>query len=316
MTGLGLTVAVSGLEPGRGAPGGDRLGLQRLAGGDHAAQGGEGAQGGALGDHPVLGRRLAEHVDAERLDEVEPLDRIEAPVVDHRRGAGQPGRQEDVTCRLRPPGRRSAPGQLALARAKPVLGLPLLPEQIAVPMHHPPRLARSTRGKDDQRRVLGIHRFDRRWCLLRQILIERRADLIHGHRRHPIRQFSQQRVLTHAEPRISGSHPQRQVLPPQHRAAGQRHRPHPPAGQQGENPLNPVPNESHHHISPLHPPSSKRPREPRRLSNQFPEVPVPPIPFRINGHDPKPRSRRRLHELNEIHRRQSALPSRLLDRGS
>ncbi len=178
MAGLGLAVAVGRLEARRLAEGGDRIGLQRLAGGDHAAQGGERAQRGALGQHPVLGRRLAEHVDAERLRHVEPLGGVEAPGVDRRRGAGQPGGEEDVAGRLRPARRGRAPDQLAGARGEPVLGLGALPVQVAVGVDDAARLAGRARGEDDQRRVLGAHLLDRRRRLLGAVLVEHRGYIL------------------------------------------------------------------------------------------------------------------------------------------
>ena len=302
MAGLCLPVAVGGLESQRLAEGGDRLRLERLAGGDHAAQGGEGAQGGALGQHPVLGRRLAEHVDAERLGEVEPLGWVEATVVDDRGGTGQPGGEKDVARRLRPARRRRAPNQLAVARAEPVLGLGALSLQVAIGVHDPPRLTGGARGEDDQRRVLGIHRFDRRRCLLRQVLVERPSDLRHRHRRHAVRQLGEQRLLANAELRVGCSDPQLKIVPAQLRVAGQRHRPHPPASKQREHPLDPVAHQRHHHVATFHAARSKRPREPGGLGNQFPEVPVPPIPLSINSNDPQPRGRGLLHDVfDEVH---------------
>ena len=194
LAGLGLAVAVGGLEAGRGAEGGDRLRVQRLAGRDHPPQGGQRAQGGAPGQHPVLGRRLAEDVDAERLGEVEPLGGVEAAVVDDRGGAGQPGGEEDVAGRLRPSRRRRAPDQLALARAEPVLGLDPLAEQVAVGVDDAARLAGGAGGEDDQGRVLGVHRLDRGRRLLRAVLVEDRGDLGQGHRRHAVGQLGQQRA--------------------------------------------------------------------------------------------------------------------------
>ena len=122
---------------------------------------GRGRSGGALGQHPVLGRRLAEDVDAERLGQVEPLGRVEAALVDRRRGAGQPGREEDVAGRLRPARGGRAPDQLAGARAEPVLGLGALAGQVAVGVDDAARLAGGAGGEDDQRRVLGVHLLDR-----------------------------------------------------------------------------------------------------------------------------------------------------------
>ncbi len=189
-----------------------------------------------------------------------------------------------------------------------MLGLGALAEQVAVGMNHPARLTSGAGSEDDQRRVLGIHRLDRGGCLLGKVLVENGRHVGHRHRRHPVRQLSEQAFLAHAELRIGSSDPQLEIPLAQLRVAGQRHRSHPPASKQRESPLDPVPHQRHHHVAALDAPSSKSSREPGGLGNQFPEVPVPPIPLSINSNDPQPRSGRRLHHiLDEIHARQSAL---------
>ena len=188
-----------------------------------------------------------------------------------------------------------------------MLGLGPLAEQVAVGVDDAARLAGGAGGEDDQRRVLGVHLLDRGRGLLRQVLVEDAGDVGHRHRRHPVGQLGQQRLLADAELRVRGGDPVLEVVPPQHRAARQRHRPHPPAGEQGQHPLDPVPDQRHHHVPALHPPSSKRPRESRRQSDQFAEVVIPPIPVGIYRDDPQPRSRRPLHQiLDQIHGRESA----------
>jgi hypothetical protein len=54
------------------------LGIQRLSGRDRALQGRQRPEIDALGDHPVLGRRHAQHVDLLALDDLQPLVRVEA----------------------------------------------------------------------------------------------------------------------------------------------------------------------------------------------------------------------------------------------
>ena len=116
---------------------------------------GKRAKLGALGEHPVLGRRLAEDVDPLALDQLQALGGIEAGVVDHRRGPAEPRSDEDVARRLRPAGRRRAPDELALPGPEPVLGLGPLAGQVALGVQRPARLAGRPRGEDDQGAVVG-----------------------------------------------------------------------------------------------------------------------------------------------------------------
>ena len=67
------------------AEGAQHLGVERLAGGDQPAQVFERCEVDALGDHPVLGRRHAEDVDALGGEDFEALEGIEARVVQQRR---------------------------------------------------------------------------------------------------------------------------------------------------------------------------------------------------------------------------------------
>ena len=142
-----------------------------------------------------------------RSSEVEPLRRVEAAVVDDRGGAGQPGGEEDVAGRLRPAGRGRAPGELAGPRAEPVGRLDRLAEQVAVGVDDAARVAGRAGGEDDQRRVLGVHLLDRGRRLLRPVLVEHVADLVHRHRRHPGRQPLEQPLLADAEGGLGGLHP-------------------------------------------------------------------------------------------------------------
>ena len=65
------------------------------------------------------------------------------------------GRDEHVARRLRPARGGGAPGEVALARAEPVLGLHALAGQVALPVADRLGLARGPRGEGDQRRVVG-----------------------------------------------------------------------------------------------------------------------------------------------------------------
>ena len=143
------------LDPDRVAPQADDLGVERLAGGDGVSQRGKLAQLGALRHRAVLGGRHAEHVHPLALGHLEPLLRIEAGVVQERRGAHEPRGDEHVARRLRPPGGGGAPREVAIARAEPVLRLHALAGQVALPVADRLRLAGGAGGEGDQRRILG-----------------------------------------------------------------------------------------------------------------------------------------------------------------
>ena len=181
MAGLGLSVAVVDRVTGRLGPGADRGGVERLARGHHPPHRGQRPQSRALGEHPVLGRRLAEDRDPLALDQLEPVVGIEARVDEHRRRAAEPRRDEDVARRLRPPGSGRAPDQLARPGAEPLLGLESLGAEVALRVHRRPRLAGGPRGEHDQRRVARIEVGDRGRRLLRAVLVERLGQLGEGH---------------------------------------------------------------------------------------------------------------------------------------
>jgi len=64
LSGLGLAIAVADRKARRLLPRAQHLGVERLAGGDEAAQIRARAQRCPLGDHAVLRRRHAQHADA------------------------------------------------------------------------------------------------------------------------------------------------------------------------------------------------------------------------------------------------------------
>ena len=184
------------------------------------------------------------------------------------------------------PGRRRAPGQLALARAEPVLGLRPLAEQVAVGVDDAARLAGGAGGEDDQRRVLGVHRLDRA-----------PASPAAG----PRRERRRPRPSSSPAPRPAA---RRAARPRRRRASGS---PRPPAARgrlrrscvlQGSATA-PIRQQassvSTHSIrlptsvittSPRPtPPSREGAREPRRASDQFAEVPVPPTSLGIDSND-------------------------------
>src|SRR5215218_3967906 len=123
LAGLRLAVAVADPQPGRVVPRRQHAGVERLARGHEHPQSGRRPRRGALGDHPVLRRRHAEHVHALARQHLQPLVRIEARVVQQRGRALQPWGDERVARRLRPARGRGAPHEVALARREPVPGL-------------------------------------------------------------------------------------------------------------------------------------------------------------------------------------------------
>ena len=274
--GLGLAVAVVDLEPGGLAERRDHLGVERLAGRDHPPQRGQRAQLGPLGQHPVLGRRLAEDVDARALDQLEPLGGIEAAVVDARAAAPhQPGGDEDVAGRLRPAGRRRAPGELA-RRAAPnqcSAWTPLTGE-VALGVHGAPRLAGRARGEDDQRRVLGaeVGRLGR--ASPGAVLVEdrRRPRPASSPARPPGSSPSRPSSPTH-ERGVGRRDPELEVGAAQLRVAGQRDRAHPPAGEHRQHPLDAVADQGHHDVAAPHAAGREGAREPGAARDQLAEVP-------------------------------------------
>ena len=305
MARLRLSVAVADLEPGRLAPRLDDLRVERLARGDHPPQRGQLPQCRALGQRPVLGRRLAEHVDALALDELQPLVGLEAAVDDHRRRAAQPRRDEDVARRLRPARGGRAPDQLTGTGAEPVLGLRALSGQVALGVQGRAGLARRPGREDDQRRVAGGEVGDRGRRLLRAILVQGSADLGQGHVRDPVRQLAEQVLVADAECRACGRGAQREVLAAQLGVAGQRHRAHPPAGEHRQHPLQAVADQGHDDVAAVDAAGGERPREPGGHRDQLAEVPDAP-PAVARDRDQRRRRRRKALEdvLGEVHWRQ------------
>ena len=170
LAGLGLPVAVADPDVGGLVPGAQHLGVERLAGGDRAAQVDQAGDRRPLGDHAVLGGGHAEQVDALAVEQLEPLVRVEARVVQQRRRAAQPRRHEHVAGRLRPARRRRAPDQVAGAGVEPVPRLQHLPGQVALAVEDRLRLARGAGRERDQARVVGLELGVRR----RGAVVERR----------------------------------------------------------------------------------------------------------------------------------------------
>src|SRR5437764_7498987 len=123
LAGLGLAVAVADVETRGLMERAQDLWVERLSGCDEAAQCRQRLYLGSLGDDPILGRGHAKHVDRFRGQDLESLVWVKARVVQKRRGPTDPGRDEYVASRLRPPAGRRTPDQLARPGIEPVLSL-------------------------------------------------------------------------------------------------------------------------------------------------------------------------------------------------
>ena len=174
VAGLGLAVAVVDRHPDRLPPRHDHLRVERLPGGDGVAQRGQLPQLAALADRAVLGGRHAEHVHALALEQVEPLRRVEAGVVQQRRGTAQPGGDEGVASRQRPAACGGAPAQVTGAGVVPMLGLDELAGQVAGSVADRLGLAGRPRREHDQRRVVGLELGRRSGLGLEQAVVGRR----------------------------------------------------------------------------------------------------------------------------------------------
>ena len=80
--------------------------------------------------------------------------RVKARVVDQRRGAAQPRRDEYIASRLRPAAGCGAPDEVALLCPEPVLGLEALAGDVALAVEDTLGLAGRPAGERDQARVL------------------------------------------------------------------------------------------------------------------------------------------------------------------
>ena len=88
-----------------------------------------------------------------RVEHLQALGGIEARVVQQRRRAADPRRDEDVARRLAPAARRRAPDEVAGARREPVLGLQRLAGEVALAVDDRLRLARGPARERDQARI-------------------------------------------------------------------------------------------------------------------------------------------------------------------
>ncbi len=214
----------------------------------------------------------------------------------------QPGRDEDVSGRLRPAGRGGAPGDVAGLGPEPVLGLGPLAGQVALRVQGAARLAGGPRGEDDQRPLAGIEvgRLDR--GLLGAVLVHRLVDLGQGHRLDPAGKLGEQLLLAHGQGRVGGRDPQLEVVAPQLRVAGQRDRAHAPAGEHREHPLDPVADQHHHRIAAPHAPGGEGAGEPGADRDQLAEVPDPQLALAVDrDQGPAGGGEALEHVLDEVH---------------
>src|SRR5207248_381748 len=128
-----------------------------------------------LRHEPVLGRRLAEHADAEPLDQLEALGWIEPALVEDDRGAGRPRAEQHVPDRLRPTRARGAPDEVARPRREPALCLPALGPGVAVGVGDAFRVLRRAARVEDEGAVArgGVGRLGAVGLLLEAGLVER-----------------------------------------------------------------------------------------------------------------------------------------------
>ena len=170
---LRLAIAVvdghaPGLLEGRG-----HLRVEPLAARDETADLGrpEAAELPQLGERGVLRRRLAHDGDAEAIDQVETLERVEDCVVEDELGTARPGPDERMPHRLGRAGLRRAPHRVSAPCVEPVLGRHASGEDGAVRMADELRGSRRSRRLDHECDVAGRGIMGRR--LLRGILEER-----------------------------------------------------------------------------------------------------------------------------------------------
>ena len=177
---------------------------------------------------------------------------VEARVVQQRRRAAQPRRDEDVARRLAPAAGGRAPDELAGAGVEPVLGLQPLAGEVALAVHDGLRLAGGAAREGDQARVLGVE-------LGAAAAGSRSGQSPHGHRRSSARPSRRprsvvarcaRRTTTSARPRDVEA--QAQVLGAQLLGAGQHDVALAEAGDHRQHPLGPVADQRQDDVAAAH----------------------------------------------------------------
>ena len=240
---------------------------------------GSGAEGGALGDHAVLGGGHAEHVHALTRQQLQALGVVEAGVVQQRSGAGEPGGDEDVARGLRPSGGGGAPHQLPRARPEPVGGLEALAEEVALAVEDRLGLAGGAAGERDQAGLLGAELRRRSGGPVEEGVVRNEHDLDPPVLCGPVvegrLQLGAVALVGDHQPRPGDREAQAQVLGAQLLGAGQHDGAEAKAGEHREHPLGAVADQGHHHVPAPAPrggrarrPGGRCARRPRRSSTR------------------------------------------------
>ena len=203
--GLGLPVAVGDLEPGRGAPGGDHLGVRaarrrRPCGAPTGAARSSVRFASTRYSVGAWQRTLtcSRSISSSRsAASNRPSTIIAAAPQSH-------GREEDVARRLRPAGRRRAPDELAAPGAEPVLGLSALAGQVALGVQRRARLAGGPEVKTISAGSSGSRSAISAGVSCGRSSSSAASTSAMRHVGDPVRQLAEQLLLADAERRIRG----------------------------------------------------------------------------------------------------------------
>ncbi len=200
---------------------------------------------------------------------------VETGIVEQRRGAPDPRRDEHVARRFGPAGCGGAPDQVALAGVQPVLGLEPLPEQVALAMHDSLGFAGGPARERDQARIgrVQVDVLDGRPRPIER-RIGNRQQLAPGCGRLELRQVA---LVGHDQLRLSRRDPQAQVLGPQLLVARQRDRSEAEARDHRQHPLGPVADHRHHGVSLRHAVTLEGGREAGASVRDLAERPLPAL---------------------------------------
>ena len=171
---------------------------------------------------------------------------VKAPVVQKRRGPADPGRDEYVASRLRPPAGRRTPDELARPGIEPVLGLEPLTGQVALSVHDPLWLTRRAAGECDQAWIGGLEIDSRRGGGGVQRLVGDGQDLAVGPGRGELAQVA---LIRDDQLGSRAVEAQAQILGPQLLVAGQRHSADAKAGDHGQDPFGTIADQRHDAIA-------------------------------------------------------------------